>query len=114
MPPARLAGKEKIIAVLGAGFGGLRAATLIDRGLRRKRIPGYRVALIDRNEYHTYTPLLYETATISKETANICEIREIVAYRFARLLLCPTLGPALGHSIEECAGEFEGHAVLLR
>ncbi|MEK7110558.1 MAG: FAD-dependent oxidoreductase, partial [Patescibacteria group bacterium] len=87
MPPARLAGKEKIIAVLGAGFGGLRAATLIDRGLRRKRIPGYRVALIDRNEYHTYTPLLYETATISKETANICEIREIVAYRFARLLL---------------------------
>ncbi len=86
MTPARPAGKEKIVAIIGAGFGGLRAATLIDRGLRRKRILGYRVVLIDRNEYQTYTPLLYETATTSKETANLCELREVVAHRFARLL----------------------------
>jgi NADH:ubiquinone reductase (H+-translocating) len=53
------------IVVVGAGFGGLRAAL----GLA-KRFPHpekTRVILIDRNSYHTYTPSLYEVATAYRE-----------------------------------------------
>ncbi len=60
------------IVVIGAGFGGLRAAKLLAKK--------YRVTLIDRNPYHTYTPLLYEAATTFKETANYQQIKELVAY----------------------------------
>lgn len=42
------------IVVLGAGFAGLRCAEVLE-----KFFPG-QVTLIDKNDYHLYTPLLYE------------------------------------------------------
>jgi NADH dehydrogenase len=73
---------KKNIVILGAGFGGLRASTDIAGeiqrlGLRKK----YEVVLIDRHPYHTYTPTLYEAATTSKETANYCDLKQIVTFR---------------------------------
>ncbi|NLG98829.1 MAG: NAD(P)/FAD-dependent oxidoreductase [Chloroflexi bacterium] len=44
------------VVILGAGFGGLRAA----RELARKPV---NVTLIDRNNYHLFQPLLYQVAT---------------------------------------------------
>ena len=44
----------KNILVLGAGFGGLRTAIDIDRGLRKTGLPGYNVILIDQYPYHTF------------------------------------------------------------
>lgn len=45
-----------IVAIVGAGFGGLRAA----RALRDAPV---RVVLIDRRNYHLFQPLLYQVAT---------------------------------------------------
>lgn len=44
------------VLIIGAGFGGLRAA----RALAKEPI---RVTLIDRNNYHLFQPLLYQVAT---------------------------------------------------
>lgn len=51
----------KNIVILGAGFGGLRAALGLAKKLKKNS--EYRVILIDKNSYHTYTPSLYEVAT---------------------------------------------------
>jgi len=61
--------EQQSLVVLGAGFGGLRAALSLERSLRRARLSQrYRVVLVDRQKYHTYTPLLTETATAFEET----------------------------------------------
>ena len=72
---------KKNIVILGAGFGGFRAAYLISKQLRRLKLGWhYRVILIDRNDYQTYTPTLYEIATTSQTTANHLELKEIVTF----------------------------------
>ncbi|MBI2604339.1 MAG: FAD-dependent oxidoreductase [Candidatus Harrisonbacteria bacterium] len=79
--------QKKSIVVLGAGFGGLRAAKLLARGLLLHRLTArYAVYLIDKNPYHTYTPTLYEIATTSKETANYLELKDIVAFDIPALI----------------------------
>ncbi len=79
--------EPKKIAVLGAGFGGLRAAKVISRKLARlDLLDRYKVVLIDHNDHHTYTPLLYEVATTSKETATACKLHEIATYNITALL----------------------------
>ena len=62
----------KNIVILGAGFGGIRAALDLDRALSRDSSlrsgsaqndsGGWRVVLVDRNAYHVYYPKLYDTA----------------------------------------------------
>lgn len=76
--------ETKHIAVLGAGFGGLRAAKQLAKGLPKNS--GYEVVLIDRNDHHTYTPLLYEVATTSKETADNAELHKLAAYSIPELI----------------------------
>lgn len=79
--------QDKSIVVLGAGFGGLRAATLIAREIKRRGLEKRcTVTLIDRNDYHTYTPTLYEAATTSKETANYLQIKNIVTFPIAEII----------------------------
>jgi NADH dehydrogenase len=50
--------------IVGAGFGGLAAA----RALRRERV---RVSVVDRHNYHTFMPLLYQVATAGLEPQDI-------------------------------------------
>lgn len=71
------------VVILGAGFGGLRAALQLSKKLRRKSCD---IILIDRNYYHTYTPTLYEAATTSKETANYLQLKEIVTFPIPEIL----------------------------
>lgn len=52
------------IVVIGAGFGGLQAAKSLARS-------GKDVLLIDRNNYHTFVPLLYQVATGQLEPEHI-------------------------------------------
>ncbi len=81
------AGGKKSVVIVGAGFGGLRTAKLLAQALRRNRLTDrYALYLIDRNDYHTYTPTLYEVATTSKETANYIQLRDIVTFDVASLL----------------------------
>ena len=50
------------ILVLGGGFGGIRAA--LDLGKKFKNHSDVKVTLIDKNDYQTFTPALYEIASI--------------------------------------------------
>jgi NADH dehydrogenase len=54
------------VVVVGAGFGGLRAA----RALRRAPV---QVVLLDRNNYHLFQPLLYQVATAGLEPEQIAK-----------------------------------------
>lgn len=49
---------KKNIVVLGAGFGGLRAALDLEKKIRG--LKNYRLLLIDKQKDHLFTPLLYE------------------------------------------------------
>src|SRR3989344_3424517 len=82
----------KNIVILGAGFGGLRAAIVLGKNNKKLRKKGYQITLIDKNRYHTYTPLLYEISTTSKETANYLDLKSVTTY--------PIEGVLLGFSIE--------------
>ncbi|MFQ5986452.1 MAG: NAD(P)/FAD-dependent oxidoreductase [Thermoplasmata archaeon] len=65
-------GTRPRIVILGAGFGGLWAA----RALRRASVD---VVLIDRNNYHTFFPLLYQVAAAELEPEDIAyPVRTIV------------------------------------
>jgi len=52
------------VVIVGAGFGGLRAA----RALRRAPVE---VVLVDRHNYHLFQPLLYQVATAGLEPEQI-------------------------------------------
>ena len=68
----------KNIVILGAGFGGLKAAQTIAKKIKWARLAErYPVILIDKNEYQTYTPSLYEIATTAKENANYIALKSI-------------------------------------
>ncbi len=74
-------GKKKNIVIVGAGFGGLRAAVNLAQSIDNLKLADrYQIILIDKNAFHTYTPTLYEAATTSKETANMCDLKHIVTF----------------------------------
>ena len=52
------------VVVVGAGFGGLAAAT----GLRKAPVA---VTVIDKHNYHLFQPLLYQVATAALSPADI-------------------------------------------
>jgi NADH dehydrogenase len=56
--------EEAVVVIVGAGFAGLNLA----RSLAGKPL---RVHLIDRHNYHTFQPLLYQVATGFLETSGI-------------------------------------------
>jgi NADPH-dependent 2,4-dienoyl-CoA reductase/sulfur reductase-like enzyme len=55
-PAASASGQVPRVVIVGAGFGGLNAAT----ALRHEKVE---VTLIDRRNYHLFQPLLYQVAT---------------------------------------------------
>src|SRR5439155_265583 len=63
---------QPTVVIVGAGFGGLRAA----RALRRAAV---NVVLLDRHNYHLFQPLLYQVATAGLEPEQIARpVRAIV------------------------------------
>ncbi len=77
----------KRVVILGAGFGGLRAAIVLGKKSKELGRRGYEITLIDKNNYHTYTPLLYEISTTSKETANYLDLKSVTTYSVEGVLL---------------------------
>ena len=61
-----MAEADKVVVIVGAGFGGLNAA----RALRRAPV---QVVLVDRNNYHLFQPLLYQVATAGLEPEEIAK-----------------------------------------
>jgi NADH:ubiquinone reductase (H+-translocating) len=70
------------VVIVGAGFGGLSAAT----ALRHEKVE---VTVIDRRNYHLFQPLLYQVATAGLSPADIAQpIRSILRHqRNATVLL---------------------------
>lgn len=63
------------IVVLGAGFGGLHFAKSLAKG-------NYQVVLIDKNNYHTFQPLMYQVASSGLEPDSIAyPIRKVFQHR---------------------------------
>ncbi|MBK9122490.1 MAG: NAD(P)/FAD-dependent oxidoreductase [Chloroflexi bacterium] len=52
------------VVIVGAGFAGLNVA----KGLRKAPVD---ILLVDRNNYHTFTPLLYQVATCGLDPSDI-------------------------------------------
>ena len=50
------------VLILGAGFGGISAALKLEKKLKKN--PDFKITLADRNNFHLFTPSLYEVATI--------------------------------------------------
>ncbi|WP_185868890.1 NAD(P)/FAD-dependent oxidoreductase [Blattabacterium cuenoti] len=62
----------KRVVIIGAGFAGLQVA----KKLRRDK---FQVVLIDKNNYHTFQPLLYQVATAGLEPDSIAHsIRNVI------------------------------------
>lgn len=54
--------RQLTIAILGAGFGGVRCALTLEKLLRKAGF-SHRIVLIDKNRYHTFIPAIYEVAS---------------------------------------------------
>ncbi|AWU43637.1 NAD(P)/FAD-dependent oxidoreductase [Blattabacterium sp. (Cryptocercus kyebangensis)] len=61
----------KRVVIIGAGFAGLQVA----KKLRRDK---FQVVLIDKNNYHTFQPLLYQVATAGLEPDSIAHAIRII------------------------------------
>ena len=74
-------GRPRVV-IVGGGFGGLTAA----RALRRSDVD---VTVVDRNNHHTFQPLLYQVATATLNPSDItAPIRHVLRYqRNATVLL---------------------------
>src|SRR2546425_7316847 len=67
--------ENKLIAVLGAGFGGLTFCQTFNH-------PQARVTLVDRQNHHLFQPLLYQVATAGLSAPEIAQpIRSILSNR---------------------------------
>src|SRR5688572_1422538 len=54
----------KRVVIIGAGFGGLKAAQVLAN-------QSVQIILIDKNNYHTFTPLLYQVATCGLDASSV-------------------------------------------
>ena len=66
---------RKRIAIVGMGFGGIRAARMLAG-------QGHDVILVDRNNYHLFQPLLYQVATAGLEQESIAHPVRAMARRW--------------------------------
>ncbi len=77
----------KSIVILGAGFGGVQTARKLAKRIKKQNLTDkYKVILIDKNTYHTYTPTLYEIATTSDIVASNSQLKRIVALPLNEIL----------------------------
>src|SRR3984893_2540730 len=83
----RAAEQSARVVIVGAGFGGLAAAS----GLARAPVD---VTVIDRHNYHLFQPLLYQVATAALSPADIAEpIRVVLRHQQnATVLLDEVIG----------------------
>jgi len=62
------------VAIVGGGFGGLFAAQALGRS-------GYDVTLLDKRNFHTFQPLLYQVASGMLTTGDVCVPHRVLLRR---------------------------------
>lgn len=71
-------GKAAHVVIVGAGFGGLACAKALGAS-------GCRITMIDRRNFHLFTPLLYQVATAALSPADItAPVRQVLS-KFANV-----------------------------
>jgi NADH dehydrogenase len=97
---------KKRVVIIGCGFGGLELA----RTLSGK---GFQIVLFDKNNYHTFQPLLYQVATAGLEADSIAyPIRKIfrdntdVFFRWAEVENINTAEQKIHTSIGDCSYDY--------
>src|SRR5262245_50876800 len=69
------------VVVLGAGFGGLWAARTLAEG-------PVNVILIDRHNYHTFFPLLYQVGAAELEPEDIAQPVRKILWKHSKVHFC--------------------------
>src|ERR1700683_2762596 len=92
-------GNQPRVVIVGGGFGGLTAAQALGRA-------PVAVTLIDRKNYHTFQPLLYQVATAGLSPGEIAApIRSILRHRKnTEVLMSEVTGFDLEHRFVEMPG----------
>lgn len=89
------------IVIIGGGFGGIRMVKHLDNNL-------YQVVLLDRYNYHTFQPLLYQVATAGLEPDSIAgPLRKITKHyknTYFRMLKVNHIDPE-NKTLQTSAGE---------
>src|SRR5689334_18047018 len=84
------------VVIVGAGFGGLNAARALAKAPAQ-------ITVIDRRNYHTFQPLLYQVATAGLSPGEIAApIRSILrSHKNIEVLMAEVTGFNLAHRIVE-------------
>src|ERR1700751_3047898 len=84
------------VVIVGAGFGGLNAARALGKD-------GLKITVIDRRNYHTFQPLLYQVATAGLSPGEIAApIRSILrSHKNVEVLMAEVAGFNLEHHTVE-------------
>ena len=100
--------KPTRVVIIGAGFGGLKAAEAL------ARLP-VQITVVDRRNHHTFQPLLYQVATAGLSPADIAApIREILArHENIEVLLGEVIDFDLEHRIVKLNGFELGYDYLV-
>src|SRR5258708_26276095 len=94
------------VVIVGAGFGGLNAAHKLARA-------PVSITVIDRKNYHTFQPLLYQVATAGLSPGEIASpIRSILSrYKNVEVLMAEVSGFDLERRVVQTQGQGEVHEV---
>src|SRR3989344_8354420 len=76
-------GEKKYIVILGGGFAGVRAALDLSSYLGKN--DEYEIILVDKKDYHTYHPGLYEAATMQHGFIEPKRVKQTVTVPFGQI-----------------------------
>jgi len=80
------------IVIVGGGFGGLGAALGLEKKFRRDRFDkltagkNIGITLIDKRDYHLFTPNLFEVAASEEELTTISQMKKSITLPFTEIL----------------------------
>ncbi len=71
---------KKNIIILGAGFAGVKCALDLEKLAKKDKSlsSNFNIVLIDKNNYHLYTPTLYEVASTAKADASGSVLKKVI------------------------------------
>lgn len=105
MAQAHSSAREPRVVVLGGGFGGLAAVRAL------KHVP-VQVTLVDKNNHHSFQPLLYQVATAGLEAPKIGFPLRTLLRKQANADVLMTEAESIDPPVADCAAQRRQHARL--
>lgn len=66
----------KNIVIVGSGFAGLRAALELEKKFKKNK--DIKIILVDKNDYHLFSPNLFEVASSDEELVSVSQIKKSI------------------------------------